>query len=158
MTEDQERGRPSVGDEVREGIRAGIGILSALKDAIEETVQDMTDRGELSQDRAREAVRTTMDRAQSAFDDARVRLDFVPRREFEALKAEVADLRARLGRHETTHSGPEPSGSRSGTQAGTEPGSQSPPGSAPSSGATPGGEGYGDERAGGAGDIPITES
>jgi hypothetical protein len=107
MTEHQDKGRSSVGDEVREGIRAGIGILSALKDAIEETVKDMTDRGELSPERAREAVRTTMDRAQSAFDDARVRLDFVPRREFEALKAEVADLRARLGRHETAH--PEPS-------------------------------------------------
>jgi len=104
MTEDHEKGRSrnrsNVGDEVREGIRAGIGILSALKDAIEETVQDMTDRGELSQERAREAVRTTMDRAQEAFEDARIRLDFVPRREFEALKAEVADLRARVGRTE----------------------------------------------------------
>jgi hypothetical protein len=114
MTEDQEKGRNRVGDEVREGIRAGIGILSALKDAIEETVQDMTDRGELSQERAREAVRTTMDRAQVAFDDARVRFDFVPRREFEALKAEVADLRARLGRHETDHAAPETGAERPG--------------------------------------------
>jgi polyhydroxyalkanoate synthesis regulator phasin len=135
MSEEQDRGRGSVGDEVREGIRAGIGILSALKDAIEETVQDMTDRGELSQERAREAVRTTMDRAQSAFDDARVRLDFVPRREFEALKAEVADLRARLGRHETDHPAPEP-----GT----------PAGETATGGDRPG--------AGHAGDIPVTES
>jgi polyhydroxyalkanoate synthesis regulator phasin len=105
MTEQQERPRGSVGDEVREGIRAGIGILSALKDAIEETVQDMTDRGELSQERAREAVRTTMERAQEAFEEARWRLDFVPRREFEALKAEVADLRARIARHETVGHG-----------------------------------------------------
>jgi polyhydroxyalkanoate synthesis regulator phasin len=105
MTEHDERQRSSVGDEVKEGIRAGIGILSALKDAIEETVQEMTDRGELSQDRAREAVRTTMNRAQAAFDETRVRLDFVPRREFEALKAEVADLRTRLSQHETRHPG-----------------------------------------------------
>jgi polyhydroxyalkanoate synthesis regulator phasin len=103
MTERQDKSRGNVGDEVREGIRAGIGILSALKEAIEDTVQDMTDRGELSQERARETVRTMMDRTQEAFDDARVRLDFVPRREFEALKAEVADLRARLARHESAH-------------------------------------------------------
>jgi hypothetical protein len=140
MTEDQEKGRSSVGDDVREGIRAGIGILSALKDAIEETVQDMTDRGELSQERAREAVRTTMDRAQSAFDDARVRFDFVPRREFEALKAEVADLRARLGRHETSHA--------------------SQPDTAPPAGPQTGGPPPGAERprGGPSGDIPITES
>lgn len=101
MAEQQQgRNRGSVGDEVREGIRAGLGILSALKDAIEETVEDMMDRGELSPERAREAVKTTMDRAQVAFDDARMRLDFVPRREFDALKAEVAALGARLDRHE----------------------------------------------------------
>lgn len=93
---DERKGRSSVGDEVREGIRAGIGILSALKDAVEETVQDMLDRGELSPERAREAVRTTMDRAQATFDEARTRLDFVPRREFEALQAEVAQLRRRV--------------------------------------------------------------
>lgn len=96
MADEQRKTRGSVGDEVREGIRAGLGILSALKDAVEETVQDMLDRGELSPERAREAVRTTMDRAQAAFDDARVRLDFVPRREFEALQAEVAELRRRV--------------------------------------------------------------
>jgi polyhydroxyalkanoate synthesis regulator phasin len=108
MTEQREprdRDRGNVGDEVREGIRAGIGILSAIKDAVEETIQDMANRGELSQERAREAVRTTMDRAQVAFDDARVRFDFVPRREFDALKAEVADLRSRLAQHETAGHG-----------------------------------------------------
>jgi polyhydroxyalkanoate synthesis regulator phasin len=130
MAEHDERPRGSVGDEVREGIRAGIGILSALKDAIEETVQEMADRGELSQDRAREAVRTTMSRAQAAFDDARIRMDFVPRREFDALKAEVADLRARLARHESAHPGPV---------------------GGPGAGPQPGGAGAG-------GDIPVTES
>lgn len=96
MADEQRKARGSVGDEVREGIRAGLGILSALKDAVEETVQDMLDRGELSPERAREAVRSTMDRAQSAFDEARTRLDFVPRREFEALQSEVAELRGRM--------------------------------------------------------------
>ena len=93
---DEQRKRGSVGDEVRDGIKAGLGILSALKDAVEETVQEMLDRGELSPDRAREAVRKTMDRAQTAFDEARTRIDFVPRREFEALQAEVAELRRRV--------------------------------------------------------------
>ncbi|HUE76410.1 MAG TPA: hypothetical protein VMM83_00585 [Longimicrobiales bacterium] len=109
-----ERQKRGVGDEVRDGIRAGLGILGALKDAVEETVQDMLDRGELSPDRAREAVRTTMDRAQAAFDDARTRLDFVPRREFEALQAEVAALRLRLdgleGRGAAGSSGVDPLG------------------------------------------------
>jgi hypothetical protein len=135
MNERQDRPRGSVGDEVREGIRAGIGILSALKEAIEDTVQDMTDRGELSQERARETVRTMMDRTQAAFDDARVRLDFVPRREFEALKAEVADLRGRLARHESRH---------------------------PAAGDVAGGDeadaGRGTDRPLDGGDIPITES
>jgi polyhydroxyalkanoate synthesis regulator phasin len=96
MAGEEERGRGSLGDEVREGIRAGLGILSALKDAVEETVQDMLDRGELSPERAKEAVRTTMDRAQAAVDEARMRLDFVPRRDFDALAAEVAELRRRV--------------------------------------------------------------
>lgn len=105
MADEKRRGRGSVGDEVREGIRAGLGILSALKDAVEETVQDMLDRGELSPERAREAVRTTMDRAQSAFDEARTRLDFVPRREFDVLQEQVADLRRRVDRLEAPGTG-----------------------------------------------------
>lgn len=140
MNERQDRPRGNVGDEVREGIRAGIGILSALKEAIEDTVQDMTDRGELSQERARETVRTMMDRTQAAFDDARVKLDFVPRQEFEALKAEVADLRARLARHESRH--PAPGEATGGDAAGgDEPGA-----------------GTGTDRPFDGGDIPITES
>lgn len=145
MAEDQGRNRSSMGDEVREGIRAGLGILSALKDAIEETVQDMMDRGELSPERAREAVRTTMDRAQNAFEDARTRLDFVPRREFEALRAEVAALTGRLDRH-MAESG-----------AHHDHGSATPgPGSG---GAAPGGRGGGPGAgSGGPGpDIPVSE-
>jgi polyhydroxyalkanoate synthesis regulator phasin len=102
MTEDQQRGRGrrDMGDDVREGIKAGLGILSALKDAIEETVDDMMDRGELSQDRAREAVRTTMERAQAAFEDARVRFEFVPRKDFDELAEDVKELRRRVIRLE----------------------------------------------------------
>lgn len=127
MTDQQDRQRSGVGDDVREGIRAGIGILGALKDAIEETVQDMLDRGELSEQRARETVRTTMERAQAAFDDARMRLDFVPRREFEELRAEVEALRARVdehaaaaGAHHDHGSGSEPAGGADAGDAGPD--------------------------------------
>ncbi|MEJ2503788.1 MAG: hypothetical protein P8177_10835 [Gemmatimonadota bacterium] len=104
MTEDRQgqQRRRDMGDDVREGIRAGLGILSALKDAIEETVDDMMDRGELSQERAREAVRTTMERAQEAFDEARTRFEFVPRREYDELAEDVRELRRRVERLENT--------------------------------------------------------
>lgn len=101
MTEERKDRRNNVGDDVREGIRAGLGILSALKDAIEETVEDMLDRGELTQDRAREAVKTTMDRAQEAFGDARSRFDFVLRSELDDVTEDVRELRRRVERLET---------------------------------------------------------
>lgn len=100
MTDEKKDRRNNVGDDVREGIRAGLGILSALKDAIEETVEDMLDRGELSQERAREAVHTTMERAQEAFEDARSRFDFVLRSDFDDLAEDVRELRRRVERLE----------------------------------------------------------
>ncbi|NIP83551.1 MAG: hypothetical protein GWM90_31730 [Gemmatimonadetes bacterium] len=129
MTDQQGgRGRGNVGDEVREGIRAGIGILSALKDAIEETVDDMLERGELSQERAREAVRTTMERAQAAVEDARVRFDFAPRSDLDELAEDVRELRRRVERLEATAH---------------EPGGAPPTGAAPGAGSGP--------------DIPVSE-
>lgn len=83
-----------------EGIRTGIGILTAFKEAVEETVQEAVDRGDLSPERAREAMQGAAERLQASIDDARDRFDVVPRREFEALRDEVADLRARLIRLE----------------------------------------------------------
>jgi polyhydroxyalkanoate synthesis regulator phasin len=88
-------------DGIRDGLKAGIGILAALKDAIEETIDEMRARGDITPERAKEAVRSTMQRAQEAMGDAREKLDFVPRKEFEALKDEVAQLRTRLAAHES---------------------------------------------------------
>ena len=89
---------------VRDGIRSGLGILMALKEAIEETIDDMRERGELTPDRAREAVRDTMRRAQerteSFVDETRERLDFVGRKDFDTLRDEVIALRARVERLE----------------------------------------------------------
>jgi polyhydroxyalkanoate synthesis regulator phasin len=92
MTEEQENRR----ERPREGFSAWMGVLDAFREAIEETIVEMRERKDLTPERAREAVRTTMQRAQSALDDARERLDFVPRREFDALQEEVGKLRRRV--------------------------------------------------------------
>lgn len=114
MNDDQRR-RDS--DPIREGVRAVTGILGALKDAIEETFDELKQQGDLSPEKAREAARSTMKRAQDAVDDVRDRLDFVSRREFDALRAEVGELRRRL---DTMAPVPAPSGTPT-----TPPGSQS---------------------------------
>jgi polyhydroxyalkanoate synthesis regulator phasin len=83
-----------------EGIKSGIGILAALKDAVEETIQEAVDRGDLSPERAKDAVQGAMRRAQDAlqdtFGDVRERLDVIPRREFDELRAAVAELSRRV--------------------------------------------------------------
>jgi polyhydroxyalkanoate synthesis regulator phasin len=91
--------RPGIGG-LSEGIRTGIGILTAFKEAVEETLQEAVDRGDLSPERAKQAMQGAADRLQAGIDDARDRFDVVTRREFEALRDEVADLRARLSRLE----------------------------------------------------------
>src|SRR5690625_4073360 len=92
MGDERERAR----DAAREWVRATTGILSAFKEAIDETIDEMRERGDLAPERAKEAVRKTMRKAQEAVGETRERLDFVPRREFEALQEEVAELRRRL--------------------------------------------------------------
>lgn len=97
MAEERQRAREAT----KEWIRATTGILSAFKEAIEETIEEIRERGDLSPERAKEAVRTTMDRAQRAFEETRERFDFVPRREFEALRDRVAALEKRIAELET---------------------------------------------------------
>jgi polyhydroxyalkanoate synthesis regulator phasin len=97
VTEEQKKADP--GDTIREGVRAVTGILGAFKDAIEQTFNDMSEKGDISPERAKEAARDAMKRAQEAVEDVRGRIEMVPRREFDALKAEVAELRARLDRY-----------------------------------------------------------
>jgi polyhydroxyalkanoate synthesis regulator phasin len=86
-------------DPFRDGVRAVTGVLGALKDAIEETFDELRERGDISPERAREAARSTVKKAQEAVDDVRGRLDFVSRREFDDLRAEVEALRLRLDAH-----------------------------------------------------------
>lgn len=83
---------------VRGGIKQGLGMLSALKDAIEETLSEARERGDLSAERAKELMKRGIGRAQEAAGEARERLDLVPQRDFDELAAEVAALRERLDR------------------------------------------------------------
>lgn len=86
----------SAGDAVREGVRTVAGVLGALVETLEHTFDDLREGGDLSPERAREAARSTVRRAQETVEDLRDRFDFVSRREFEDLRAEVAALRAAL--------------------------------------------------------------
>ncbi len=110
MTEGTGPGSRRPVDEAKEGIKEGVravtGMLAALKDAIEETIDDIKVRGDLDPNRAKKAAKDTMNRAQEAFDEMKERVDFVPRKEYDALRAEVEALRARVATLETRHAGP----------------------------------------------------
>ena len=115
--------RTDPGDAFREGLRALTGILGAFKDAIEQTFDDLTKRGDLSPERARESASDAMKRVQEAVEDMRGRVDFVTRREFDALKLDVAELRTQVERHAAqgshhTHSAAGAAPGTGGTQTG----------------------------------------
>ncbi len=92
MTEDSKSAR----EKVSEGIRQGIGVLSAFRDALEETINEAKERGDLSPDRAKQVMTDALHKAQEAAGGARERLDFVAQKEFDVLRAEVERLRARV--------------------------------------------------------------
>jgi polyhydroxyalkanoate synthesis regulator phasin len=81
---------------VSDGIKQGLGVPSALKDALEEAIGEARERGDLTPDRAREAVRSALHRVQEAAGDAKERLDFVPRKEFDHLRDQLEELKVRL--------------------------------------------------------------
>lgn len=96
MTSQEDRQKTGAKEKVSEGIRQGIGVLSAFKEALEETIHEARERGDLSADRAKQVMKDALDKAQSAAGDAKVRFDFAHQSEVEALRAEVAELRARV--------------------------------------------------------------
>jgi len=81
---------------VKDGFRDGLGVLSAFKDALEETIQEARERGDLSTDRAKEVLKETLDKAQTAAEGARERLDFSTQGEMESIQAAVDGIRQRL--------------------------------------------------------------
>lgn len=102
MTADQKR--RDAGDDLRDGVRTIVGVAGALKDAIEGTFQELLDRGELSPERAREAARSTVKKAQETVEQMRDRVDVVSRREFDALRDEVTTLRRAFDEHRAQQS------------------------------------------------------
>jgi polyhydroxyalkanoate synthesis regulator phasin len=83
-----------------DGIRQGIGVLSAFRDALEEAIQEARDRGDLSTDRAREVMKEALDKAQAAGEKARDRLDFATHSDMDAVRGALEGLRARVARLE----------------------------------------------------------
>ena len=81
---------------VSDGIKQGIGVLSAFKDALEETIQEARDRGDLSTDRAKEVMKEALDKAQTAGEKARDRLDFPSQADMDSLKGAVQSIRDRV--------------------------------------------------------------
>jgi polyhydroxyalkanoate synthesis regulator phasin len=115
MSDDRERPMDA-GDAVREGVRSITGILGALKEAIEDTFDELrgthpspngekakdddADRAQQEEDAARadnaeKQTRSAFDRAQDAVEEMKDRFDFVTRKEFDALRREVDELKAR---------------------------------------------------------------
>jgi len=89
--EPQEEGRS-----IKGGIRQGLSMLSAMKDAIEETLKEAKERGDLSPERAKELMRSTLEKAQEKAGEAREALDFVKQKEFDELKEVVERLDIRI--------------------------------------------------------------
>ena len=117
MSEEQNRedpAQPRMG--IGQGIRQGIGVLTAFKEAIEETIQEAVDRGDLKPEKAKEALSGALHRAQEAVGDVRERLEWVARRDFDALRAEVDELRRRLTLLEQGRALPEATGPDGATE------------------------------------------
>lgn len=92
MTDDKKSAREKVSD----GIKQGIGVLSAFRDALEETINEARERGDLSTDRAKEVMKSALHKAQEAAEGAKERLDFVAQKDFEALSEAVESIRDRV--------------------------------------------------------------
>ena len=83
-------------DAIRSGIRQGMSLLGAMRDAIEETLNEARERGDLSPERAKDVIRSTLERAQNKAGEAREAFDFVRQKEFDGLEATVDGLKERL--------------------------------------------------------------
>lgn len=125
------------GEAFREGIKAGLGILEAFAEAFEETFEEALKQGPFDREKARAAFREAMRRAEEAMEQARRRsedamerardmFDSVPRREFETLRGDLAELRHRFETHigdPVHHAHPGRRG-KAGGEPGAEPGEE----------------------------------
>jgi polyhydroxyalkanoate synthesis regulator phasin len=93
----QQSNRPGGIGGIGEGIRTGVGVLNAFREAIEETISEaMEGSGEVTPERARALMKEATQRVQHSLEETRERLDLVARRELEELRREVDSLRARV--------------------------------------------------------------
>jgi len=99
-------GAKSARQKVGDGIRQGIGVLSAFKDALEETIQEARERGDLSGERAKEAMKSALDKAQTAASDAREKFDFATQADLESVQKKLDSLNARIAALEAAVCGP----------------------------------------------------
>jgi len=112
MTDEKEK--KSTRAKVSDGIKQGIGVLSAFKDALEETINEARERGDLSADRAKSVMKSALSRAQEAAEGARERLDFVSQKEFDTLADTVESIKERVSALEGRFTGG--GGGRAGAQ------------------------------------------
>jgi polyhydroxyalkanoate synthesis regulator phasin len=82
--------------ERRDSGREGIGILSTLREALDEVINEARDKGGMNAERAREAMKVAMNRARVAAEEARERLDFATEQDVQELRDAVAELKVRL--------------------------------------------------------------
>lgn len=92
MTEDKKTTRAKVSD----GIKQGIGVLSAFKDALEETIQEAKDRGDLSTERAKEVMKDALHKAQDVAEGAKDHLDLVTQKDFDTLRDAVDVIKEKV--------------------------------------------------------------
>ncbi len=81
---------------ISDGLKQGLGVLSAFKEALEETIQDAKERGDLSTERAKEVLQGAVAKAREAAGEAKDRFDLATQRELDTLRAKVDDLRVRM--------------------------------------------------------------
>jgi polyhydroxyalkanoate synthesis regulator phasin len=80
--------------EERDSGQGGLGFLSTIREALDDVIAEAREKGEMSAERAREAVRGAMGRARDVAGD---RLDLATRQELHELKDQIAELKVRLG-------------------------------------------------------------
>jgi polyhydroxyalkanoate synthesis regulator phasin len=83
-------------ERVSDGIKQGMSVLNAMKDAIEETIKEAKERGDLSQDRAKEVMKSGLAKAQQRMESAREAFDFVSQNDFDGLRTKVDELANRV--------------------------------------------------------------
>jgi polyhydroxyalkanoate synthesis regulator phasin len=76
--------------------REGLGILSTLREALDEVINEARDKGGINAERAREAMKVAMTRAREAAGEARERLDFATEQDVQDLRDAVSELKVRL--------------------------------------------------------------